>query len=141
MKFKKMLVSVDTKNKSRSSFQTANHYEKIENIGLKLEKELTSPRLIELSGKVTKHSLHEKFLKLSESHAEQRLRAQQRLILKGGKMVNSLTSLSKSLKNGSLLGKLVSIASAQLFLDSTLTPGTKFLPKELILKGQTEIAI
>ena len=94
------------------------------------------------SGRVIGHSLRGRFSKLLQYAPENFRHTQERMnrsILSEVKFFKK--SRPKSVNNGSFTIKLVSNAFAKLLPDKTLSSLTNFLPEELNVEGQWEVAV
>ena len=95
-----------------------------------------------LSGKVISHSLHKRFPKLLKFLPENPQSTQKRMNKMRLSAVNFIKkSCSRSFNNGILYNRGGSNASVQLFPDNTLSSFANFLPEQVNVEGQWEVAI
>ena len=135
------LIPKNVKKSDFCPFCTANNYEKLREPSLKLEIEFASRSMIYHSGRVISHSLQKRFSKLWQFLPKNLQYTQKRMNKMRLSAVNFIRkSWSKSFNNGIVHKKLVSNASAQRFPDNTLSSLINFLPEQMNLDGQLEVA-
>ena len=152
------LIPKKIKNSKFCPFCMASHYENIENPSPKLETEFSSRSMTYPSGRVISHNLQRKFLKLLQFFPENLQHTQKKdehdevicgkfyqKILRNevicGKFCGRSWSKSFNIGTGSLTIYLVSNASPRFFVDNTQSSFTNFLPEQLNLEGQWDVAI
>ena len=102
----------------------------------------TRIKMIYSLGRFTSQNLHKKILKLLQFFPKNFHHTQQRMNKLRLSVVNFIKKVDRShLWMESFTKGLVSNASAHLFPDSTLSCFTDFLPEQLHLKGQCEVAV